>query len=222
MSKSPKTLNLLFDNQINIKQSILKEFENENFFYALSHHIFRIKTILTHDIYINNIVELANHSLSTLINTKFLFPENYFIKPNGIDYQRYLLYFDKITKFIVMAVVWPPKSSTPIHDHGTWGVVGVLKGKLSVINYELTKDSSNFGNKSINKVGSICANVGDTTCVFPPVNDIHMVSNAHSSYCISIHTYGNELKKYNIYNLKNKKIEKNNLKYNSIENFFWK
>ena len=116
-----------------------------------------------------------------------------------------------------MAVVWSPGASTPIHDHGTWGVVGVLKGSLSITNYKWVKHLSHPNNKSILECDSISAKEGQTTFVLHPDKDSHMVGNPNTTYSVSIHTYGKELKRYNVYDIENNKIEKIELSYEDLE-----
>ena len=49
--------------------------------------------------------------------------------PDAARYQQYLLHRDATSRFCVVSfLVWGPGQSTPIHDHGTWGLVGMLCG----------------------------------------------------------------------------------------------
>jgi len=206
-----------FPDQVKQKDSIIHSIGNDDFFRLVNEHIDRIKRMINFDISENVIVELAEISLRTLINSNLLLSENIFIKPYKLDYKRYRLYSDPDHGFIVIAVVWAPGTSTPIHDHGTWGVVGVLKGSLSVTNFKWVENLSQPNNKSIVECGSISAKEGQTTFVLPPDNDIHMVGNPSSTYSVSIHTYGKELKRYNVYDIENNKIEKIELSYDDLE-----
>ncbi len=206
-----------FPDQVKQKDSIIHSIGNDDFFRLVNEHIDRIKRMINFDISENAIVKLAEISLRTLINSNLLLSENIFIKPYKLDYKRYRLYSDPDHGFIVIAVVWAPGASTPIHDHGTWGVVGVLKGSLSVTNFKWVENLSQPNNKSIVECGSISAIEGQTTFVLPPDNDIHMVGNPSSTYSVSIHTYGKELKRYNVYDIENNKIEKIELSYDDLE-----
>ena len=44
-----------------------------------------------------------------------------------------------------------------------------------------------------------------------------MVGNPNTTYSVSIHTYGKELKRYNVYDIENNKIEKIELSYDDLE-----
>src|SRR5262245_62011156 len=44
------------------------------------------------------------------------------------SYQSHLLYAEPDGTFSIVAVVWRPRQVTPIHDHITWCVVGVMQG----------------------------------------------------------------------------------------------
>jgi predicted metal-dependent enzyme (double-stranded beta helix superfamily) len=217
MLNNPQSINQLFPNQIKQKDSIIHSIGDDVFFQLVDEHIDRLKRMLNFDISESIIVELAEVSLGTLINSNSLLSEDIFIKPHKANYKRYLLYSDPDHGFIVMAVVWAPGASTPIHDHGTWGVVGVLKGSLSITNYKWVKNLSHPNNKSIVECDSISAKEGQTTFVLPPDKDIHMVGNPNTTYSVSIHTYGKELKRYNVYDIENNKIEKIELSYDDLE-----
>tara|TARA_B100000929_G_scaffold106010_1_gene83937 strand:- start:89 stop:769 length:681 start_codon:yes stop_codon:yes gene_type:complete len=206
-----------FPDQVKQIDSIIHSIGNDDFFRLVNEHIGRIKRMVSFDVSESIIVELANISLTTLINSQSLISENIFNKFHTSDYKRYRLYSDPDHGFIVMAVVWSPGASTPIHDHGTWGVVGVLKGSLSVTNYKWVKNLSQSNNKSIVECDSISAKEGQTTFVLPPDKDIHMVGNPNTTYSVSIHTYGKELKRYNVYDIENNKIEKIELSYDDLE-----
>ncbi|MAJ28453.1 MAG: hypothetical protein CMJ92_03520, partial [Planctomycetes bacterium] len=44
-------------------------------------------------------------------------------------YTRHLLHADPEDRFSLLALVWKPGQGTPIHDHPSWGVIGVLRGR---------------------------------------------------------------------------------------------
>jgi 3-mercaptopropionate dioxygenase len=89
--------------------------------------------------------------------------------------------------FSIVALVWRPGQMTPIHDHVTWCVFGVIQG----VEYEelFTLDESNDclveAGKSANWVGDVSG--------FAPPGDIHRVRNVGSRVAISIHVYGTDV-----------------------------
>lgn len=107
-----------------------------------------------------------------------------FAEPDPTFYRQFLLYADPTDRFSVVSFVWGPGQRTPIHDHCTWGVVGMLRGAEITTSY-------------VEGAGGIQAGVeltlrpGDVTLLSPGIGDIHMVRNAYADrVSISIHAYG--------------------------------
>ncbi len=53
--------------------------------------------------------------------------------PGG--YRRHQVVRDERYGFTVVVLLWEPGACTPIHDHDTWCVFGLLDGRLEVTNY---------------------------------------------------------------------------------------
>jgi 3-mercaptopropionate dioxygenase len=102
-------------------------------------------------------------------------------------YRSHVLHSEPDGSFSIVALVWRPGQVTPIHDHVTWCVFGVIQG----IEYEelFTLDGESgclveAGN-SVNEVGDVSG--------FAPPGDIHRVRNAGDLTAISIHIYGTDV-----------------------------
>ncbi len=52
------------------------------------------------------------------------------LRSDPAHYTRNLLHAARDGSLSLFALVWLPGQWTPIHDHGTWGVVGVVEGTL--------------------------------------------------------------------------------------------
>src|ERR1700756_422335 len=63
----------------------------------------------------------------------FLEPQHYRSDTN--HYARNLVYDAPDGSLSLYALVWSPGQWTPVHDHGSWGVVGILEGVLEERNY---------------------------------------------------------------------------------------
>lgn len=111
-------------------------------------------------------------------------------QPHPVYYQQYLLHADPQGRYSVVSFVWGPGQRTPIHDHCTWGVIGVLRGAEVGIPYRVD-------NGQVVKAGEEERLVpGDTAVVSPTLGDIHVVSNAFEDrVSISIHVYGTDIGK---------------------------
>ena len=63
----------------------------------------------------------------------FLEPQHYRSDPHG--YTRNLVYDAADESLSLYSIVWLPGQWTPVHDHGSWGVVGVIEGVLEQRSY---------------------------------------------------------------------------------------
>ncbi len=123
----------------------------------------------------------------------------------GADtYRQYPLYIDPEGRFSVVSFVWGPGHRTPIHNHGTWGVIGVLTGAELCTEYDIPTEGM-----PMTPTGRHLLEVGSTDKVSPAVGDIHQVSNAKDGQTsISIHVYGRDIgtAERNIYDPNNGKL----------------
>jgi len=105
----------------------------------------------------------------------------------GARYQQYLLWRDPAARASVVSFVWDRQQGTPIHDHGVWGLVGVLRGAETEQRYRLDP----FGHP----VAEGPANTLDAGAVarLIPGDDLHQVSNASAGVSVSIHVYGADI-----------------------------
>ena len=63
----------------------------------------------------------------------FLEPQHYRSDPGS--YARNLVYDAGDESLSLYSIVWLPGQWTPVHDHGSWGVVGVVEGVLEEGSY---------------------------------------------------------------------------------------
>lgn len=91
--------------------------------------------------------------------------------------------------FSVCALVWRPGQQTPIHDHVTWCVVGVLQGAEYEELFALRE-----GGTELAVVGSNVNETGDVGGFAPP-GDIHRVRNHGTGVAISLHVYGADIER---------------------------
>jgi predicted metal-dependent enzyme (double-stranded beta helix superfamily) len=106
-------------------------------------------------------------------------------RPHPKYYRQYLLHADPLERFSVVSFVWGPEQKTPVHDHGTWGVIGMLRGKERSQSYSLS------GNGKLIPIGNpVMLTQGNIETVTPGLGDIHEVENACTTPSISIHVYG--------------------------------
>ncbi len=106
-------------------------------------------------------------------------------EPDG--YRCHVLHVEPDGSFSVTAMVWRPGQVTPIHDHVTWCVFGVIQGTEYEELYALSPD----GNR-LEEVGRSQNNRGEVSGFAPP-GDIHRVRNIGADVAVSLHVYGADI-----------------------------
>ena len=133
------------------------------------------------------ILDQGRALLSTLVAQDDWLPEP-FTRPDPQYYQQYLLFADPLDRFSIVSFVWGPGQKTPVHDHMTWGLIGMLRGQ-EVDTHFLRQPDQSF------KPGDIhVLKPGDVGSVSPATHDIHEVANYYQDrVSISIHVYGGNI-----------------------------
>ena len=133
-----------------------------------------------------DVLDHARDLLSSLVSQDDWLPEP-FAAVDPARYRQYLLYGDPLERFCLVSFVWGPGQSTPIHDHLTWGLIGMLRGEEESIPFTVTDYGVVPGTPSRLRPGM-------TEAVSPRLGDIHRVSNALcDAASISIHLYGGNI-----------------------------
>ena len=102
-------------------------------------------------------------------------------------YLSHVLHTEPDGSFSVVAMVWLPGQVTPVHDHVTWCVFGVLEG----MEYE-ELFALGDGDRSLVRVGA-AENATGQVSGFAPPGDIHRVRNISDGVTISLHVYGADI-----------------------------
>ncbi|MGG4033127.1 cysteine dioxygenase family protein [Paenibacillus cisolokensis] len=139
------------------------------------------------------IIEEARPLFRQLLDDDELVPEAY-RQPLPDKYAQYLLYKPEDNVFSVVAFVWGPGQTAPVHDHLTWGLVGVWRGGIEEKRYRRTwiEDGRQEAYK-LQEVQTVRASQGDISYVYPPDRDIHGVSNPFDDTAITVHVYGTDI-----------------------------
>jgi predicted metal-dependent enzyme (double-stranded beta helix superfamily) len=83
----------------------------------------------------------------------------------------------------LFALVVPPGSQTPVHDHLAWGLVGLYRG---------TQDEDIYAGDPIELRESRALEPGDFYALLPPADDIHRVRTTSRETSVSIHLLTND------------------------------
>lgn len=126
----------------------------------------------------------AEHLKFLLEQPEFLQAEHR--KPAPDRYAQHIVHVDPAGRYSLVALVWLPGQSTPVHDHVCWCVVGVLEGIELETPYTVVGDDLVAGIPVRNNPGSI-------SVLVPPATNIHRVSNCSDATTISLHVYGADI-----------------------------
>jgi predicted metal-dependent enzyme (double-stranded beta helix superfamily) len=131
----------------------------------------------------------------------FLEPQHYRSDPG--HYARNLIYDAPDASLSLYTLVWQPGQWTPVHDHGSWGVVAVLEGVLEERNYvRLSPDRGADEGIELVRGGLILLGRGAVTSFVPNPDHIHITGVASNRpRAVSLHLYGRMMNSFNTYDV---------------------
>jgi 3-mercaptopropionate dioxygenase len=112
-------------------------------------------------------------------------------------YARRLVYDDPATGVSVLAMVWAPGQSTPLHDHsGLWVVEAVLAGEIESVPFELIGEQN--GNHFFDARTAERLPAGSTSYLIPPFEH-HVTRNVSQQVAITLNIYGAQMPACNVF-----------------------
>jgi len=154
-----------------------------------------IRTVLARTDDNRIIVDHVRPLLLKILKRDDLLPQSY-LQPLPDKYAQYLLYKPEDEAFSVIAFVWGPGQTAPVHDHLVWGVVGIWQGSIEEKRYRrIDHGEAALQRYTLEEVGTVHAVKGDISFVYPPDYDIHGVSNPYHETAVTIHVYGADIGK---------------------------
>jgi predicted metal-dependent enzyme (double-stranded beta helix superfamily) len=144
----------------------------------------------------------------------FLAPQHYRSDPD--HYARNLVYDAPDASLSLYALVWLPGQWTPVHDHGSWGVVGVLEGVLEERSYvRLAADRGADADIRLMRGGVILLGRGAVTSFVPNPDHIHVTGVPQERpRAVSLHLYGRMMNSFNTYDVAAGTRQRVNLEHN--------
>ncbi|WP_397452757.1 cysteine dioxygenase [Pseudomonas sp. NA-150] len=132
---------------------------------------------------------------------RFLEPEHYRSDPD--HYSRNLIYRAADDGLSLYALVWTPGQWTPVHDHGSWGVVGIVEGVLEERSFVcLSADRSRDEGIEMVRGGVILLPPGSVTSFVPNPDHIHITGvPLDRPRAVSLHLYGRMMNNFHIYDV---------------------
>lgn len=101
------------------------------------------------------------------------------------------------------AIVWLPGQWTPVHDHGSWGVVGVARGALEERGY-VSPDGTIHKDAGIRleRGGVVLLRPGSVTSFVPNPDHIHVTGTPKErGGAVTLHLYGRIMSSFHVYDV---------------------
>ena len=164
-----------------------------------------------------NCVDVVAPIMQRLLGHADSFLTEAHLRSDPAHYTRNAILMSSDGALSLYALVWLPGQWTPIHDHGSWGVVGVVQGMLEERSYiridpnratddnQIDKsDATNNGDSNIDLVrGGVFLLAPGTVSTFVPNPDhIHVTGvPANGQRTVSLHLYGRNMNHFCVYDL---------------------
>jgi predicted metal-dependent enzyme (double-stranded beta helix superfamily) len=143
---------------------------------------------------------IAPHMQSLLSEADtFLKPEHF--RSDPVHYARNAIFIAPDHSMSLYSIVWNPGQWTPIHDHGSWGVVGVLRGTLYERSYiRVDADREAHSGIDLRRGGVLMLSPGAVTSFVPNPDHIHVTGVPDNAEpVISLHLYGRNMDSFHVY-----------------------
>jgi len=141
-------------------------------------------------------VEALRPAFSRLLAADGWLPDE-FARPDtasgmGGGIGQYALYRDEAGELCLFSLVVPAGSSTPVHDHLAWGLVGVYRGAQLDTTYARLDDGTDEARATLRVATEQTVQAGEFYTLLPPVGDIHYVKTVSEAPSVSIHLLAND------------------------------
>jgi predicted metal-dependent enzyme (double-stranded beta helix superfamily) len=141
-------------------------------------------------------VEALKPAFSKLLSAEGWLPEHYASPDHssgmGGGIGQYALYRAEDGSLCLFSLVIPAGTSTPVHDHLAWGLIGVYRGEQEETIYERLDDGHEEGRAELEVSKGLHARKGDFYALLPPRDDIHYVKTVSDVPSVSIHLLAND------------------------------
>ena len=133
-----------------------------------------------------------------------------FLKPQHLHsdpdhYARNLIYNNEAAGISLYSLVWLPGQWTPVHDHGTWGVVGVVEGCLEEQAYmriDPMQQPDRHDGIRLHRAGLVLLSPDSVSTFVPNPDHIHKTGCPDDMpRCVSLHLYGRVMSSFYCYDV---------------------
>lgn len=134
---------------------------------------------------------------ATLLADQTWLPQEYRLPAEqsgmGGDIATWLIYRAAAGDLSLFALVVPPGSATPVHDHLAWGLVGLYQGEQDEEVFRRVPGvNTDDQHVPLEIVARSHLRPGDFYQLMPPEGDIHRVMTTSAEASVSIHLLGND------------------------------
>lgn len=110
-----------------------------------------------------------------------------------IDRNDIILHLSPKGSFSMRLFTWMPSVEYPIHDHGSWGMMGAYANDTGEIRYRRIDDASVEDQATLEETGKGIIAAGETGSVLPFA--IHRMGTMSDQLSLTVHVYGRALRK---------------------------
>lgn len=106
---------------------------------------------------------------------------------------QWLIFRSGARDLCLFALVVPPGSATPVHDHLAWGLIGLYRGEQEETVYARRDEFAPVGEREeLSQAIRRVVRTGEFYPLLPPVEDIHQVRTTSSETSVSLHLLAND------------------------------
>lgn len=99
----------------------------------------------------------------------------------------HLLHADPAGRFHILSVVFPRGTSSGIHEHGCWGLIGYVQGLDEETRYRRVDGGSGAEGCVLEEVDRVVHEPGEISRLLPPGESFHRVRNPGDVDGVSVH-----------------------------------
>jgi len=161
--------------------------------YALEDFVQDMQRIVERSASVDEIIAAGSPRLRRAIANPGILPRRYRrtsgvgVKPNHGTYSLY-----RGPGLFISASVWGPGDHSDPHDHGTWGLIGVIENAIQETRYRVV-GSDERGLPRIERTDARLVKSGDVAVLSPSIDEIHELDNFGQLPTVELHVYGANL-----------------------------
>jgi predicted metal-dependent enzyme (double-stranded beta helix superfamily) len=124
-----------------------------------------------------------------ILDAEFLARQEPSIYPNEVT-----LYRSPDRTFSIQAYFWEPRTTSAVHDHGSWGIVAAMIHPVRERKYRRLDDGKTEGRAELEETFRSWIKPGETTFVLPLNEGIHLMEAPEEHGSVSLSVYGRSVR----------------------------